>query len=110
MVEQLVERFYVKTFTPIAEPEELSSNGALSLIRYSSILAGNLDMTLADGTVDGCLKLITTQGGANVTITCSLVGAFVGFSLGANNKALLLWSSFLSAWLIIDSQGLTKDT
>ncbi len=95
----------------MGEPEELSSSGALSLERYTSILSGNIDMTLADNAESGVLKLISTQSGASVEITCSISqvgGPWTGFTLGANAKSLLGWSDRLGLWMILDMKGLTK--
>lgn len=113
MTEELSSRQLCKPFFPLAEPESLSADGAISLLSYMTELSGNVTMTLADGLVDCCLKSIQTQGGANATITCSMDqsgGAYVGFSLGANNKALLIWDDPGEFWGILDSKGLTKNT
>ena len=111
--QQFGEFLYYVNFFPKGEPEFLSSDGALSLNTYMSSLSGNVDMTLANGIKGSINKLILTQGGANATITCSLdqtVDAYVSFSLGANNKAHLVWDQKESFWAIIDGKGLTKNT
>ncbi len=103
-------KFY-KGFYPGNEPESLSSNGAINLSSYLTELSGNLTMTLANG-VPNQFKFLNSQGGSNSTITCSLDqsgGAYVGFSLGSNNKALLIWDQDAGYWAILDTKGLTKN-
>lgn len=91
---------------PLDEPELISTNTELSITSYMSEISGNRVVSLPDATVRGVHKLILTQGGANVTVTCSLEGSFSGFDLGSNNKAHLVWGGVF--WLIIDSKGLVK--
>jgi hypothetical protein len=102
-------QFMIPVF-PLDPQEQLSANGPISLASYSTDLSGNVTMTLADGLIPFHAKLIQTQGGASATITCSLESPSVGFSLGANNKALLIWRLSDSFWRIVDEKGLTLDT
>lgn len=89
----------------VDDPESISTNTTLSLDSYMSELSGNITVTLPDGIMRGYQKLILTQGGANAIVNCALDG-FSGFSLGANNKALLCWLDTFYA--ILDWKGLIK--
>lgn len=96
---------FIQPMIPLEEPELITTSTTLSLDSYMSDISGNVTLTLPDAVVRGHNKLVLTQGGANVTVNCTMTG-FSGFDLGANNKAHLVWDS---SWKIIDAKGLTKN-
>lgn len=97
---------------PTGEAEDLSANGSINLTSSFTNISGNVSMTLADGLYDQQIKFLNTQGGAIVVVTLTLDqsgGDWVSFSLGANNKARLLWDKHNDYWVIMESKGLTKN-
>lgn len=98
---------------PTGEVETLSSDGVSSLYCYASkIDTTNLVLTLADGNMEYQAKIIQTLGGSSCTVTCTLSSPNVSFTLGANNKAQIMWHTDggVSAWKVIDSKGITFNT
>ena len=90
---------------PIGAVEELTADGALSVMSYSSkITINNLNLTLADGIADFHAKLVQSQGGS-CTVICSLPGSFVSFTLTNNGKVQLLWHD--DYWVTLDSKNVT---
>ena len=105
-----VDKDYHTLMYPPGQVETLSADGAASPYSYASkIDTTNLALTLVDGKVEFHAKLIQTQGGSSCTVACTLTSPSVSFTLGANNKAQLMWHTDggISVWKIVDSKGLT---
>ena len=100
--------FLFKRKIPDGPQEDISVNSALSLSSLASSCTGNIACTLADAKEGGHTKEIITQGGANLTVTCTLESPSTGFSLSANNRVQLVWDNRPSNdyWKPITHKGL----
>lgn len=94
---------------PTGDQEDISSNSALSLSSLSSSCTGNIVCTLANAKEGGHTKEIITQGGANLTVNCTLESPSTGFSLSANNRVQMVWDNRPGNdfWRPITNKGLT---
>lgn len=92
---------------PLDETEIVSTSITLSLDSYVSECSGVISVTLPDAEQALHAKKIISQGGANISVTASVKSPYTGFTLGANNRAELVWSKMGGFWRLIEHKGLT---
>ncbi len=84
-----------------ATPERKAASGALSVAQVISIVSGTASlMTLADGTVDGQMKiLVITSGTGTLTPAHMTTGTVLTWSAGKSG-ALLIWDATAGKWSV----------
>jgi hypothetical protein len=109
-----IPRLFIIPVYTLLEPELLSADGSISLLRNTTIMtSGTTAMTLADSIFDGFIKRIQTQGSSvNTTITCNLNQSedlYVSVSISGNGKLEMIWDSEGGFYRIFDQKNITKN-